>query len=98
MGEIKRKLQLSGLLTATGSAGAGGSSGAGATTSGNAGASAASSVSASATNYLPGITSTAGGNISAVPQGGLGAQIDPATSLDIEVGMMTCKTNDQLID
>ena len=76
VGEIKRKLQLSGLLTATGSAGA----------------SAAPSVSASATNYLPGIASTAGGNISAVAPGGLGAQIDPATTLDIEVGMLTCKT------
>ena len=85
VGEIKRKLHLSGLLTPSGSTSGsvgGSSSGSGSSGSGNAN----SSAGISATNYLPGLASTAGGNVSMPgPQGGAGAPRDPATTLDIEV-------------
>ena len=97
MGEIKRKLQLSGLLTASGTAGAaGGSAGSGAGAGGrNSSSSSGSSsnstnanasVSISATNYVPGAGAATGGNVSLpVTQGRGGVLRDPATTLDIEV-------------
>ena len=86
VGEIKRKLHLSGLLTPSGSTSGsvGGSSSSGSGSSGSANAN--SSAGISATNYLPRLASTAGGNVS-MPglQGGAGAPRDPGTTLDIEV-------------
>ena len=105
VGEIKRKLQLSGLLTASGTAGAAAgagrnsSSGSSSSSSGSSSNStnANASVSISATNYVPGADAATGGNVSLpVPQGKGGASRDPATTLDIEVTpipILSLKTN-----
>ena len=89
VGEIKRKLQLSGMLTASSSgiAGNSSSSSSGSSSSSSSGGAIASanvnaSVSVSITNYLPGASSSTGGHLSVsapVPKK------DPATTLDIEV-------------